>query len=65
MLQGMIIRFDLAAALTAACSAARSVTLLGTAPRATVEVEEAATEVEDTEEEGMEEAQAVEEAEVC
>ena len=67
MLQGSLVCFDLAAALTTACSAARLATSLGTVPRATVEVEEVATEVEDTEEEvqDMEEVQAVEEAEVC
>lgn len=57
--------FDLVAALTEACSAARLATSLGTVPKATVEVEEAATEVEDTAEEDMGEVRAVEEAEVC
>lgn len=51
-----------------ATSAARLATSLGIVPRATVEVEEAAmeveVEVEDTVEEGTEEVQAVEEAEV-
>ncbi|CAF9912248.1 MAG: hypothetical protein ALECFALPRED_008013 [Alectoria fallacina] len=56
--------FDLVAALTEACSAARLATSLGTVPKATVEVEEAATEVEDTAEEDMGEVRAVEEAEV-
>ncbi len=64
MLQGNIICYDLAAALTMACSAARLATLLGIVPRATVEVEEADT-VADTAEEDTEEVQAVEEAEVC
>lgn len=50
-----------------AYSAVRLATLLGIVPRATVEVEEAATEVEDTVEveEDTVEVQAVEEAEVC
>ncbi len=66
MLQGDDIQcFDLAAALTPNCSAARLATSLGIVPRATVAVEEGATEVEDTVEEDMVEAQAVEEAEVC
>lgn len=47
-----------------ATSAARLATSLGIVPRATVEVEEAATEVEDMVEEDTEEVQAVEEAEV-
>lgn len=49
-----------------ATSAARLATSLGIVPRATAEVEEAAmeVEVEDTVEEGTEEVQAVEEAEV-
>ncbi|CAD6587721.1 MAG: hypothetical protein ASARMPREDX12_002980 [Alectoria sarmentosa] len=47
-----------------ATSAARLATSLGTVPKATVEVGEAATEVEDTAEEDMGEVQAVEEAEV-
>lgn len=67
MLQGNKVWFDFAAALTTTCSAARLATSLGIVPRATAEVEEAAmeVEVEDTVEEGTEEVQAVEEAEVC
>lgn len=69
---------DLTAALITACSAARLATSLGIVPRATVEVEQAATvvvgtevvdtEVEATAEEVMVEAEAVEvveEEEVC
>ena len=62
--------FHLTAALMTACSAARLATLLGIVPRAMLEAEEAATEVEDTVEEDMVEevmveGEAVEEAEVC
>lgn len=69
---------DLTAALITACSAARLATSLEIVPRATVEVEQAATEVVDTEvvdteveataEEDMVEVEAVEaaeEEEVC
>lgn len=57
--------FYLAVALTTACSAARSATLLGIVPTATAEVEEVAMVVEDTVEEDMEVVPPVEEAEVC
>ena len=62
--------FGLTAALTTACSAARSATSLEIVPRATVEAEEVATEAEDTVEEDMVEEDTVEGraeegAEVC
>ena len=66
MLQGRMVFFGLTVALTTACSAARSATSLEIVPRATVEVEEVATEVEDMVEEDTEVVRAVEEAEeVC
>ena len=64
MLQGNMRCLDIVATLTGACSVARLATSLGTAPRATVEVEEAVT-VEDTAAEDILEEEAVEEAEVC
>lgn len=55
MLQGNMVCFDPGSALITARSAARLATSLGTVPRATAEVEVAATEVEGMVEEDMEE----------
>ena len=69
-IRSYILCFGLTAALTTACSAAKSATSLEIVPRATVEAEEVATEAEAMVEEDMVEEDTVEErteqgVEVC